>query len=288
MTTMEENQVEQKLDAEEQHDQNHQEQQITRVANTDMEIGDPIIKMEGVAKRFGTVTALEKVDFEVRVGEVLALLGDNGAGKSTLVKIITGVYNPSEGNIFFKNKRVKINSPRDARKLGIETVYQDLALVPLMSVARNFFLGREITSLMWLLNLQKMESGTREALGDVGIEKFSEEGRRSVSEAVGKLSGGERQSVAIGRAVHFGASVLILDEPTSALSVAETNKVLYYTRAAKERGLGVIFISHNISHVYQVSDRYTILRHGSKVGDYNKSELSEKDIADIITGVRER
>ena len=247
-----------------------------------------IIKLEGVAKRFGTVTALEKVDLEVNSGEVLALLGDNGAGKSTLIKIITGVHTPTEGRIYFEGKRVNIGSPRDARDLGIETVYQDLALVPLMSVARNFFLGREITSILGILSLARMEKGTKVALGDVGIEKFSAEGTRSVSEPVGKLSGGERQSVAIGRAVHFGASLLILDEPTSALSVAETEKVLHYTRSAKKRGLGVIFISHNINHVYQVADRYTILRHGKKVGDYEKAELTEKDIADIITGTRER
>jgi simple sugar transport system ATP-binding protein len=249
---------------------------------------DSVVKMVGIGKRFGTVSALEGVDFEVRAGEVAALLGDNGAGKSTLIKILTGVYPPSEGTIYFRGREVRIDSPRDARELGIETVYQDLALVPLMSVARNFFLGREITGMFRVLAVRRMERETRTALGDIGIEKFSAAGNRSVAEPVGKLSGGERQSVAIGRAVHFGASLLILDEPTSALSVAETEKVLSYTQAAKRRGLGVIFISHNIHHVYLVSDRYTILRHGRKVGDYLKGELSEQEIADIITGERER
>ena len=249
---------------------------------------DSVVKMEGIGKRFGTVSALQGVDFEVRAGEVTALLGDNGAGKSTLIKILTGVYPPSEGTIYFRGREVRIESPRDARELGIETVYQDLALVPLMSVARNFFLGRELTGPLRVLQVRRMEVETRRALGDIGIEKFSEAGNRSVSEPVGKLSGGERQSVAIGRAVHFGASLLILDEPTSALSVAETEKVLSYTQAAKRRGLGVIFISHNIHHVYLVSDRYTILRHGRKTGDYVKGDLTEKDIADIITGERER
>ena len=249
---------------------------------------DLTVRMLGIAKRFGTVTALEHVDFDVPAGRVTALLGDNGAGKSTLIKILTGVYPPSEGTIEFEGREVSIGSPRDARALGIETVYQDLALVPLMSVARNFFLGRELTKVFRLLDLRRMEERTRRALGDLGIEKFSEAGNRSVSEPVGKLSGGERQSVAIGRAVHFGASLLILDEPTSALSVAETEKVLSYTQVAKERGLGVIFISHNIHHVYLVSDRYTILRHGRKVGDYEKGELTEQEIADIITGERER
>ena len=250
--------------------------------------GETVVKMVGIGKRFGTVSALEGVDFEVRAGEVTALLGDNGAGKSTLIKILTGIYPPSTGTIYFGGAAVRIDSPRDARELGIETVYQDLALVPLMSVARNFFLGREITGRFRILKVRRMESETRTALGDIGIEKFSEAGNRSVAEPVGKLSGGERQSVAIGRAVHFGASLLILDEPTSALSVAETGKVLSYTEAAKARGLGVIFISHNIHHVYLVADRYTILRHGRKTGDYLKGELTETDIADIITGERER
>ena len=185
-------------------------------------------------------------------------------------------------------KNVKIGSPRKARELGIETVYQDLALIPLMSVSRNFFLGREISYIPFInvLNLPKMNKETERALLDIGIEKFS--GSRSVKESVGKLSGGERQSVAIGRAVHFSAKLLILDEPTSALSVGETNKVLEYTQKAKQNGLGVIFISHNISHVYQVADRYTIIRHGRKVNDYLKGELTEKDIADIITGAREK
>ena len=185
---------------------------------------------------------------------------------------------------------MRIKSPRDSRDLGIETVYQDLALVNLMSVTRNFFLGREVTrgfGPFRFLNLRRMDDETMHALVDIGIEKFSKQGR-SVAEPVAKLSGGERQSIAIGRAVHFGASVLILDEPTSALSVGETEKVLTYTRWAKERGLAVIFISHNISHVYQVADRYTIMRHGRKVGDYAKADLTELDIAKIIIGEREK
>ena len=248
----------------------------------------PIIEMQDIVKRFGTVSAIEGIDFNVYPGEVVALLGDNGAGKSTLIKILTGIHTPTEGKIKFDGKNVKIGSPRKARELGIETVYQDLALIPLMSVSRNFFLGREISYIPFInvLNLPKMNKETERALLDIGIEKFS--GSRSVKEPVGKLSGGERQSVAIGRAVHFSAKLLILDEPTSALSVGETNKVLEYTQKAKQNGLGVIFISHNISHVYQVADRYTIIRHGKKVNDYLKGELTEKDIADIITGAREK
>jgi simple sugar transport system ATP-binding protein len=211
-------------------------------------------------------------------------VGDNGAGKSTLIKILTGVHTPTRGQIYFEGKPVQIRSPQDARALGIETVYQDLALVDLMSITRNFFLGRELVSGLGplrFLKLRLMNQQTRTSLSDIGIEV------RSPTEKVERLSGGERQSIAIGRALHFGAKLLILDEPTSALSVGETRKVLNYTLNAKQRGLSVIFITHNIHHVYMVADRYTIIRHGKLVGNYLKSELTETDIADLITGVRE-
>ncbi|MFQ5854786.1 MAG: ATP-binding cassette domain-containing protein [Anaerolineae bacterium] len=244
----------------------------------------PVVQMEGIVKRFGTITALDGVDFSVGEQQVMALVGDNGAGKSTLIKILTGVHTPTSGQIYFEGEPVQISSPRVARALGIETVYQDLALVNLMSITRNFFLGRELVQkigpVRWL-NVREMNAKTRSSLRDVGIDI------RSPTEKVGKLSGGERQSIAIGRALHFGAKLLILDEPTSALSVAETRKVLTYTLNAKERGLSVIFISHNVHHVYQVADAYTILRHGKRVGTYAKGELTENDIADLITGERE-
>ena len=244
----------------------------------------PVVHMENIVKRFGTITALDGVDFTVERQQVMALLGDNGAGKSTLIKILTGVYPLTSGQVYFEGQPVRINSPRQARTMGIETCYQDLALVNLMSITRNFFLGRELARkvgpINWL-DIPKMNGLTLTALADVGIKI------RSPSEKVGKLSGGERQSIAIGRAVHFGAKLLILDEPTSALSVAETRKVLKYTLSAKERGMSVIFISHNVRHVYQVADAYTILRHGRKVGAYVKGELTEDNIADIIAGVRE-
>jgi len=243
----------------------------------------PVVEMRGIVKRFGTVTALDGVDFTARPNEVVALVGDNGAGKSTLIKILTGVHTPTRGEILFEGRAVQIRSPQDARALGIETVYQDLALVDLMSITRNFFLGREMVGrlgpLGWL-KLREMDEQTRRSLGEIGIEV------RSPTEKVLMLSGGERQSIAIGRALHFGAKLLILDEPTSALSVAETRKVLNYTLNAKERGLSVIFITHNIHHVYLVADRYTLLRHGRLVGNYRKGELTENDIADLITGVR--
>lgn len=246
--------------------------------------GHPVIEMNSIVKHFGTVEALRGVDFTVYDGEVHALLGDNGAGKSTLIKVLTGVYPPTRGEILLDGRPVKITSPAVARSLGIETCYQDLALVPLMSIWRNFFLGREmgirIGPLTWLAR-QEMAEECRQALHDVGIEI------RSPEDKVGTLSGGERQSIAIGRAIHFGAKLLILDEPTSALSVAETDKVLSYIRNARQQGLPVIFITHNVNHVYGVSDRYTILRHGEKVGTYDKGELSITDIADLITGKRE-
>ncbi len=247
--------------------------------------GQPIVvDMKNIVKRFGTVEALRGVDFEVRKGEVRALMGDNGAGKSTLIKVLTGVYPATSGEIYLDGQPVQIQSPADARALGIETVYQDLALIPLMSIWRNFFLGREMYTnfgpIKWL-HRGEMREQCRESLRDIGIEI------RSPEDKVGKLSGGERQSIAIGRAIHFGAKLLILDEPTSALSVAETNKVLSYIENAKASGLPVIFITHNVTHIYKVSDSYTILRQGHKVGTYQRGELSQQDIADLITGARE-
>jgi simple sugar transport system ATP-binding protein len=244
----------------------------------------PLVRMENITMRFGRITALADVDFEVGYQEVMALLGDNGAGKSTLIKILTGVHKATRGRIFFEGKPVEIRNPQDARALGIETAYQDLALVNLMSIGRNFFLGREpvrpIGPLRWL-DTSRMATETRKALAAIGINI------RSANEKVGKLSGGERQSVAIGRAVHFGAKLLILDEPTSSLSVAECRKVLEYTLNAKERGLSVVFITHNVHHVVQVADRYAILRHGKNVGVYDREELTADDVSNLITGERE-
>jgi simple sugar transport system ATP-binding protein len=248
------------------------------------ENGLSVVEMKNIVKRFGTVEALRGVDFTVEKGKVHALMGDNGAGKSTLIKVLTGVHPPTSGDIYFESKRVTISSPAEARALGIETCYQDLALIPLMSIWRNFFLGREMCTnlgpIKWL-HQAEMQRLCREALQDIGIEI------RSTTEMVGKMSGGERQSIAIGRAIHFGAKLLILDEPTSALSVGETRKVLNYIENAKAKGLPVIFITHNVGHIYQVSDNYTIIRQGRKVGTYQKGELNQNDIADLITGARE-
>jgi simple sugar transport system ATP-binding protein len=243
-----------------------------------------IVKMENITMRFGRVTALEAVDFEVRPQEVMALLGDNGAGKSTLIKVLNGVHTATTGEIYFEGEPVVIKNPHHARVLGIETAYQDLALVNSMSIGRNFFLGREPTRpigpVRWL-DVRRMADETSKALTEIGIRI------RSANEKVAKLSGGERQSIAIGRAVHFGVKLLILDEPTSALSVAESRKVLEYTLNAKERGLSVVFITHNVHHVMQVADRYTIIRHGRNVGTYGREELTADDISNLITGDRQ-
>ncbi len=242
----------------------------------------PLIEMIGISKAFGHVLALDDVNFTVRSREVIGLLGDNGAGKSTLIKILTGLYPPDRGTIRFEGNPVRLHSPGDARELGIETVYQDLALVRLMSIDRNFFLGREPVRTVGpfkLLDKEQMSTVCREALEKIGISI------RSTRDEVSILSGGERQSISIGRAVHFGVKLLILDEPTSALSVKETEKVLGYVSEAKSRGLSVIFITHNIYHVYPVADRFTILSHGGKLGDFVKSEVTPEQISRmLVTG----
>jgi simple sugar transport system ATP-binding protein len=245
-----------------------------------------LIEARGITKSFGKVKALEKVNFHVGYQEIVGLVGDNGAGKSTLIKILTGVYPPEEGEIFFEGRRVYFSSPKDARALGIETVYQDLALIEQMSIARNFFLGSE--PVKWvgflpLLDSWRMTSTTEEALRGLGITTL-----RSTEEEVRVLSGGERQAIAIGRTLHFGAKLLILDEPTSALSIVETQKVLGYIQEAKRRGLSVILISHNLYHVYPVADRIVVLDHGRKIADLRKEETTIDEIVNMIAygGIR--
>jgi len=238
-----------------------------------------LVEMRGIKKSFGRVQALKGVDFHVRKQEIVGLLGDNGAGKSTLIKILVGYHQPDEGEIYFEGKRVLFKSPWDSRKVGIETVYQDLALVNLMPIWRNFFLGREIIRRIGpvkILDVGKMKKIAREVLRDIGI--FI----RSADETVAFLSGGERQAVAIARAIHFGAKLLILDEPTASLSVGETRKVLEHILEAKKRGISVIFITHNIYHVYEVADRLVLLEKGEKIGDYDKKDVTPEKVMDII------
>lgn len=243
---------------------------------------EPLLELRGVEQVFANLVALHPIDLSIRAGEVLALLGDNGAGKSTLIKILTGFHPPRRGQMLFMGEPVRFTSPQQARALGIEAVYQDLALVPLLSIARNFFLGRELTRGpgALLLDLASMNRRTREALGDIGIQI------RDPEEPVESLSGGERQAIAIGRAVFFGSRLLILDEPTSALSIGETLKVLGYMRQARDRGLAVLFITHNLHHVFEVADRIVVLSHGHKVGDHPRHQLTPEQAAELVMAGR--
>jgi simple sugar transport system ATP-binding protein len=240
-----------------------------------------LLEARGISKAFGKVQALVDVDFRVGAGEVVGLVGDNGAGKSTLIKIITGVHRPDAGQLFFEGQPIHLASPKEARALGIETVYQDLALVEQMSIARNFFLGNEpIRRLgpLRLLDAAAMHRVTEQRLREIGITTL-----RSASQDVGVLSGGERQAIAIGRTMHFGAKLIILDEPTSALSIKETRKVLDYIGEARRRGLSVIFITHNLYHVYPVSDRIVVFDHGRKTGDFSRDAVTIDDLIALIT-----
>ncbi len=240
-----------------------------------------LIEVQNVSKYFGSVIALKDVSMSVRAGEVMCLLGDNGAGKSTLIKMLSGVYQPSEGRYLFEGKEMHFSSPRDALSVGIATVYQDLAMIPLMGISRNFFLGSEPTK-GWgpfrRFNVKHADQVTREELAKMGIQV------RETTQPVGTLSGGERQSVAIARAVYFGAKVLILDEPTAALGVKEAGVVLRYIAQARARNLGVIFITHNPHHAYPIGDHFTILNRGRSYGTFAKSEISREELTGMMAG----
>jgi len=246
--------------------------------------GQALLEVHSISKYFGSVIALKDVSMFCRAGEVTCLLGDNGAGKSTLIKTLSGVYKPDQGEYRFDGKARTFDSPRDALDLGIATVYQDLAMIPLMSIWRNFFLGSEPTSGFWPFrryNVKFAKETTREELGKMGIDI------RDPEQPVGTLSGGERQSVAIARAVYFGARVLILDEPTAALGVKQAGVVLRYIVQAKQRGVGVIFITHNPHHAYPVGDHFVILRRGQVFGDFPKSELGLDRLVQMMAGGEE-
>lgn len=236
-----------------------------------------LVRMVNIHKWFGSVHALKGVDFSLKKAEVVGLVGDNGAGKSTLIKILSGVYKPDEGEIYFEGRKVSFKSPADARKLGIETVYQDQALAPNLSILRNVFMGREITSSFGFLDLAKMKNECMKALQTLGLHL------RSPDEPVGILSGGEKQGTAIARALYFKAKVVILDEPTAALSIKEAQKVLHFVKRLKEEGISVIFITHNLYHVYEVADRFVVLFRGEKVADAPKGEVSIEMLSNLIT-----
>ena len=239
---------------------------------------EPILTCNGVSKHFGAVQALYKVDFEVCPGEVMALVGDNGAGKSTLIKGIAGIYPFDEGYVAFGGEKVKIHSPRDASALGIEIVYQDLALADNLDVVANMYLGREEVHNGVMLNESAMESTARETLDSLAVTTL-----QSVRQTVAGLSGGQRQSVAVAKAVMWNSKVVILDEPTAALGVAQTRQVLDLVRTLADRGLGVVIISHNLHDIFEVADRVTVLRLGQAVSVFKLNETTQQEVVHAIT-----
>jgi simple sugar transport system ATP-binding protein len=237
-----------------------------------------------LTKHFGPVVALAGVSLTVSAGEVHCLLGDNGAGKSTLIKTLSGVHKPTGGDFVVDGKPVTFSSPREALDAGSATVFQDLAMIPLLSITRNFFMGREPVKRVGPLSFMDMDFANkvaRQEMRRIGIDV------RDPEQAVGTLSGGERQCVAIARAVYFGAKVLILDEPTSALGVAQTSMVLKFIRQVRAKGLGVIFITHNVRHAYAVGDRFTILNRGRTLGTFAKTEIELDELQTKMAGDKE-
>ncbi len=245
---------------------------------------EPIVEMRNIEKHFGPVIALNGVSFDVRPGECHCLLGDNGAGKSTFIKTMSGVHKPTRGEILFEGKPMSFDSPRDAMEAGIATVYQDLAMIPLMSVTRNFWMGREPVRRVGPLKFMDFKTAnevTMEEMRKMGINL------RSPDQAVGTLSGGERQTVAIARAVHFGAKVLILDEPTSALGVRQTANVLSTIDKVRKSGIGIVFITHNVRHAMAVGDRFTVLNRGRTLGTAQRGQITPEELQDLMAGGQE-
>src|SRR5579885_976969 len=243
----------------------------------------PILEARGIAKRFGSVVALEGVDFEVYPGEIAALIGDNGAGKSTLIKILSGALRPDAGTIRMRGRPVEFHSLHDARVAGIETVYQDLALAPDLDVAANIFLGREIKQpgILGLLDFYNQRAMREQAAKHLRALKVN---LRSIRQTVDTLSGGQRQSVAVARAVFWGKDVVIMDEPTAALGVAQSGMVLQLMRRIRDAGTAVIFISHNMPHVWEVADRMIVLRRGRRVGTLYPQEHTMDQAVSLMTG----
>ena len=244
----------------------------------------PLIEMCDIEKHFGAVIALAGVSLTVMPGECHCLLGDNGAGKSTFIKTMSGVHKPTKGKIFIGGKEMDFDSPRDAAKAGIATVYQDLAMIPLMSVTRNFWMGREPVKNVGpfkFIDLKTAHEVTLSEMHKMGINL------RDPDQAVGTLSGGERQTVAIARAVYFGARVLILDEPTSALGVRQTANVLSTIDRVRKAGIGVIFITHNVRHALAIGDRFTVLYRGRTLGSAERGKINPEQLQDLMAGGQE-
>jgi len=238
----------------------------------------PILELKGVSKHFGAVIALHEVDFHVAPGEIMALVGDNGAGKSTLVKCIAGIYRIDGGEMFFEGNPVHIHGPKEAADLGIEVVYQDLALADNLDVVQNMFLGREELDGMRRLDETEMESRAKKTLGELSVTTI-----RSVRQTVAGLSGGQRQSVAVAKAVMWNSKVVILDEPTAALGVAQTRQVLDLVKRLGEQGLAVILISHNLHDIFEVADSITVLRLGQNVAEFKRRDTNQQEVVEAIT-----
>ena len=257
---------------------------IVEHADRELQVGTPLVEMEGVGKAYGAIRALEGIDLTVNAGEVACVLGDNGAGKSTLIKIISGLHPHTEGTLKVDGQEVHFGSPRESLDHGIATVYQDLAVVGLMEVWRNFFLGSEIRKGSYPLaplDIKGMREIADGELRKMGITV------KDINQPIGTLSGGQRQCVAIARAVYFGARVLILDEPTAALGVKQSGVVLKYTAAARDAGLGVVFITHNPHHAYLVGDHFIILKLGRRVLDKKRTEVSLEELTAEMAGGQE-
>jgi simple sugar transport system ATP-binding protein len=235
-----------------------------------------LVRMAGIDKWFGKVCALHEVDLEVMEGEILGLVGDNGAGKSTLIKILSGFYQADKGEIYFKGKRINIRSPRDAKKLGIETVYQEQALAPHVSISRNIFMGREPARFLGFMNRKKMDTESLDTLLNIGLKLKDPEA------VVETLSGGQRQGVAIARVIYFKAKLVILDEPTIALSVKESQQVMEFIKQLKAEGISVVFITHNLYHAFQIAERFMVLAHGERLADVRKDETSIEHLSRLI------
>jgi D-xylose transport system ATP-binding protein len=238
----------------------------------------PLLELRGVSKHFGAVIALHEVDFKVAPGRVTALVGDNGAGKSTLIKCVAGIYHIDSGQVLFDGEPVSITSPREAADLGIEVVYQDLALADNLDVVQNMFLGREELDSGHLLDETKMEARSRETLASLAVTTI-----RSVRQTVAGLSGGQRQSVAVAKAVMWNSRLVILDEPTAALGVAQTRQVLDLVKRLADQGLGVILISHNLHDIFEVADDITVLRLGQNVAEFERRNTTEEKVVHAIT-----
>lgn len=237
---------------------------------------DYLVQMHDIHKWFGKVCALRGVSFEVGGNEIVGLVGDNGAGKSTLIKILSGFHLADKGKIFFEGKQVNIKNPKEAKRLGIETVYQEQALAPHVSIARNIFMGREPTKSLGFLDKKMMDMESLETLSKIGLKL------RDPETAVEALSGGQRQGVAIARVLYFKAKLVILDEPTIALSVKESKQVLEFMQQLKAEGISVVFITHNIYHVYQIAERFVILAHGQNIASIRKEDTSVDHLSELI------